>query len=383
MGHLTIEKASKRPGHDEAPAVPTHDDLAISIKSEESATPDVARRKIYSPAFIAAMCLFVVATASGVAVAFYLTRSPVAASPSSRLFESSHPSPPPANPGAQYETVQDRVVGLQLVIDAVAEEFNVTAFRFGFAEVMAVLPDQVHISVVSGSLIINATVIPANTAEASAVSAELKQLLTKPSAELESMLKLDSGTLELAKEVEATMSLMVLAPSPPPPSPPPPSPPPPSPPPPSPPPPSPPPPSPPPPSPPSPPPSSPSPPPSPPTQWTVISGGQYCEVSADGRCITDSAGNHGNRESCTVRADVALRANATFFDLEFSSYYDYDKQWYVYYDYVTIAGTRYGGSSGPDNVLMAANSNLTWYSDEGGTHGGFVICGVEEADSYP
>ena len=63
---------------------------------------------------------------------------------SSHQILSANPSPPPANPGARYETIPDQILGLTLVLDAEPENFNTTAFRFDFADAMSVLPEQVR-----------------------------------------------------------------------------------------------------------------------------------------------------------------------------------------------------------------------------------------------
>jgi hypothetical protein len=110
------------------------------------------------------------------------------------------------------------------------------------------------------------------------------------------------------------------------------------------------------------------PPPSPSTQtsslkrWTVLSGGSHCEVTSDGRCITDGIGNYGNYEYCTFRAEVSMTVTTTVFGTESG------------YDFITIGGTRYSGSTGPMNVQVAAGSTVTWNSDGSVTGTGFQIC---------
>ena len=41
--------------------------------------------------------------------------------------------------------------------------------------------------------------------------------------------------------------------------------------------------------------------------WTVLDGGEYCQITEDGRCVTDGEGNYGNDESCTVRAEIGMQ----------------------------------------------------------------------------
>jgi len=134
-----------------------------------------------------------------------------------------------------------------------------------------------------------------------------------------------------------------------------------------------------------PPPPSPSPPPpayspAPPTpaghMWSIISGSEFCHVEADtngnaGACVTDGVGSHGNNEACLIRAQATLYATATYFFTE------------TYWDYVTIGSTRYSGTSGPGNVVMAAGDTLEWYADTSISYGGFTICGTTDPVALP
>jgi len=99
-----------------------------------------------------------------------------------------------------------------------------------------------------------------------------------------------------------------------------------------------------------------------PTYWTVESGAAYCQVSSDGRCVTDGIGSHGPDEACTVRATMELWATASFFSVE------------NYWDHVTIGGTQYSGTNGPFSVAMSAQDPLQWSSDFSGHSGGFTVC---------
>ena len=63
-------------------------------------------------------------------------------------------------------------------------------------------------------------------------------------------------------------------------------------------------------------------------------------------CVTDGAGDYGNDERCTVRAEVAIVVSAHGFSTESG------------YDKVTIGGTVYSGTNGPASVLMSAGATL-------------------------
>ena len=45
-----------------------------------------------------------------------------------------------------------------------------------------------------------------------------------------------------------------------------------------------------------------------------------------------------------------------------------------YHDYVTIAGRRYSGRTGPNGVAVSAGSSFTWRSDRSVTNDGWIIC---------
>ena len=93
----------------------------------------------------------------------------------------------------------------------------------------------------------------------------------------------------------------------------------------------------------------------------VTSGSSFCQTDASG-CATDGVGSHGDNEACTIRVNSAGMLTATHFDTESG------------YDYVTIGGDRYEGSTGPSNVDVAAGSTFSWRADHSITNSGWVIC---------
>ena len=84
--------------------------------------------------------------------------------------------------------------------------------------------------------------------------------------------------------------------------------------------------------------------------WAITSGSQWCSITSNGECVTDGAGNYGDNERCTIRAEQSLYATATYFDTESCC------------DYMMIAGTRWSGSTRPVNIAMAAGATMTWWS---------------------
>lgn len=118
------------------------------------------------------------------------------------------------------------------------------------------------------------------------------------------------------------------------------------------------------------------PPPSPPPAWTpappiasgqlwsVISGGQFCQVTQGGTCVTDGEGDHGNGEECRVIATSSFYATATFFSTE------------SVFDYLSLGGNRYSGTSGPTNVAVQTGTTMHWLTDGTIVMGGFTVCGT-------
>ena len=108
--------------------------------------------------------------------------------------------------------------------------------------------------------------------------------------------------------------------------------------------------------------------------WTILSGAQFCEITDLGRCVTDGVGQHGNLESCRVRANHNLYATATYFVTE------------PYFDFIELGGYRYSGTgvgAGPQNAQMASGDTFRWYADFSITYGGWTICAYEEYQAQP
>ena len=55
----------------------------------------------------------------------------------------------------------------------------------------------------------------------------------------------------------------------------------------------------------------------------VLEGGDFCSVTGAGDCVTDGAGEHGNRESCRIAVQYNGNLTATEFDTEVRCGYIY------------------------------------------------------------
>ena len=94
--------------------------------------------------------------------------------------------------------------------------------------------------------------------------------------------------------------------------------------------------------------------------WALTSGS--CTI--DGSCVMSPRwpGFYGNNGRCEITVASGGVVTAESFATESG------------YDYITLAGVRYEGSSGPQDVSVTAGSVLTWYSDGSQTRAGWRIC---------
>ena len=75
--------------------------------------------------------------------------------------------------------------------------------------------------------------------------------------------------------------------------------------------------------------------------------------------------DYGNDEHCTIMALRPLGITVTEFDTESG------------HDHLTIGGTQYSGSQGPQGLWIAPGTQLVWTSDASGTKAGFKLCALE------
>ena len=88
--------------------------------------------------------------------------------------------------------------------------------------------------------------------------------------------------------------------------------------------------------------------------------------------MTDGPGNYQLNERCTIEVLASGQLSSVgIFDTESN------------YDYLTINGHRYQGSSGPSSVAVDAGSSFTWRSDTSTTGAGWTLCLTPYGDSLP
>ena len=86
----------------------------------------------------------------------------------------------------------------------------------------------------------------------------------------------------------------------------------------------------------------------------------------DEECFTDGYGNYANNERATITANRAGTVNRRgSFRMESTSY-----------DYLTIKGSKYGGTSPPATFTVTAGEKIYWRTDGSTVYSGFTLCMV-------
>jgi len=96
----------------------------------------------------------------------------------------------------------------------------------------------------------------------------------------------------------------------------------------------------------------------PPGSWSI--DGTGCQE--DGNCITSNnyPSNYGNRQECTINLEGSVAITTEAFNTESR------------YDFLTVGGTRYDGSSGPPSGRYTGT--ITWSTDGSVTRSGWKLC---------
>ena len=98
--------------------------------------------------------------------------------------------------------------------------------------------------------------------------------------------------------------------------------------------------------------------------FAVTSGA--CTVASDATCFHSPSypANYSNYQQCTIIVHEDVTLSVTAFSTE------------LWYDYLTVNGEQYDGTSGPEGVHVAAGSTIYFASDGAVTSSGFEICGA-------
>ena len=99
----------------------------------------------------------------------------------------------------------------------------------------------------------------------------------------------------------------------------------------------------------------------PPGSWSISGSGSVVNAIGDEQCISSNIhpGSYGNNEECTVEmTDIVVRVAA--FNTE------------ARYDFLTVGGVRYSGSSGPSGGRYTGA--IQWSSDYSVVTSGWRLC---------
>lgn len=86
--------------------------------------------------------------------------------------------------------------------------------------------------------------------------------------------------------------------------------------------------------------------------------------SASGDCVSSPnyPSEYGNGESCTITPQMSGVLSVTSFSTEAS------------FDHLTIDGSEYDGTTGPDGVSVSPSTSMSWTSDGSNTDTGWQLC---------
>ena len=107
-------------------------------------------------------------------------------------------------------------------------------------------------------------------------------------------------------------------------------------------------------------------------------GSNYCELTDDGNCFQslNYPIEYQTLETCSFKATHPLKLQVVGFDVE-----EDDETCSSEYDYVTVRGHKYCGTSGPNNISVGPDDIISWNADEQYGAAGFRICHTASAPS--
>jgi len=116
--------------------------------------------------------------------------------------------------------------------------------------------------------------------------------------------------------------------------------------------------------------------------FNVIHGQRFCQISQDGKCVTDGSGRYNNNERCLIEAKKSL----VLTHQEFSTEKNFDFLFMLENGQKEISHHwssrhnknhwlhKFDGRKGPNGEKMTAGQKLQWYSDGSVLREGFVVC---------
>jgi len=105
------------------------------------------------------------------------------------------------------------------------------------------------------------------------------------------------------------------------------------------------------------------------TGMVLVAGEGRCKV--EGNCFSNyqAGSNYGSNEDCAFRLD-GISGPLVFEQFDITG----SQGNCQYYDFLTIAGTKYCGYTAPTGLFGGEGSDISWHTDEGVTKTGFKVC---------
>ena len=100
--------------------------------------------------------------------------------------------------------------------------------------------------------------------------------------------------------------------------------------------------------------------------FVITSGADACKLVDDGADKCVQTANYPNDYDSDDECKITLQSTGKLKVVDFATEETYD--------YATLKGTKYSGTSGPNNVAVTKGDTLDWLSDRGSNEKGFKIC---------
>ena len=100
--------------------------------------------------------------------------------------------------------------------------------------------------------------------------------------------------------------------------------------------------------------------------FVITSGADACKLVDDGADKCVQTANYPNDYDSDDECKITLQSTGKLKVVDFVTEETYD--------YATLKGTKYSGTSGPNNVAVTKGDTLDWLSDRGTNEKGFKIC---------
>jgi hypothetical protein len=107
------------------------------------------------------------------------------------------------------------------------------------------------------------------------------------------------------------------------------------------------------------------------TNTFTLTSGLGCQIVDNGKCFQsiNYPNNHGADQSCSINVSSSTNLDVKDFDVEASETCEYD--------HLTVNGTKYCGTTGPNGTSVNGGDTINWITDSSVESKGFKICASE------